>query len=281
MNLAHAARARPAGAAAAAFLLALVALALLGPILMAANPDSPVGTLATPPSAEHWLGTDLARRDVLARLLSAAAPSLGVAAVAVTLSATIGAVSGAIAGLTGGWIDRAVSATGDVILALPRLVLLVAILGLLARDSGQRFLVVSVALGLTGWPGLARVVRGQVRSLREQDFVTSARAIGLTEGQVLRRHILPHVLPQVVGFAALAAGGTLLTDAALAFLDIGGAGGRPTWGRMVLDGKNSLGSAPWISLAPAAVILAATVALNLLGEAVSDALDPRRSEGPR
>jgi peptide/nickel transport system permease protein len=213
--------------------MVIVALALLGPLL-AGDPlqqhDLARGALQ-PPTLSHWLGTDQHARDVFARLAHGARLSLVVAAIAVTVSTTLGLAIGLAAGTLPGVAGLVVSRLIDLALALPRVVVLllvVAAVGVLPAP------LLGLALGATGWPGVARLVRGEAQRLREQEFVTAARALGASPARVVRREILPGTLPVAFVAAALGVGDVLLLEAGLSFLGLGIRPPTPTWGGMIL-----------------------------------------------
>lgn len=272
-------RALPARAGAQAVAL-LGALAILAPLCAPWDWRlQDLGPHLAPPSLAHPFGTDTFGRDLLSRCLYAARVSLAVGALAVAVATGVGTAAGVLAGFLGGWTDRLLTALGDLLLALPRLVLLLALLAVLELHGGGRVAALIAVLGLTGWMGVARVVRAQVRSLREREFVLAARALGVPTARVLAVHVLPHVLPLALVHASLAVGATLLAEAALSFLGLGVSPPTPTWGVLVHEGWETP-AAPWATLFPGGLIVAATLAFNLLGDGVRDALDPRARELP-
>lgn len=254
----------------------LALLALLTPLLAPHDPTAlNVGGRLAAPQPGYWMGTDNLGRDVLSRVLYGARLSLSVGFVAVSLSATVGTLVGALAGYFGGWVDRALMWVVDLLLALPRLVLLLAIVGLFRTSGAQTLFLIVAILGLTGWMGVSRIVRAQVLSLREQDFVQAGRALGLSDARIVAVHILPNALAPVIVHASLAIGGTILTEASLSFLGLGVPPPTPTWGAIVSEGKEALLSAPWIAVFPGLFIVVAVMGFNLVGDGLRDALDPR------
>lgn len=257
-----------------AFLLTV--LAGLAPLLSANDPIAiDVGPHAVSPRFAFPFGTDDFGRDLLCRCLYGARISLSIGFIAVSISATLGTVVGAVSGFAGGWVDRGLMWFTDLLLALPRLVLLLAIVGLYRGSGAQNLIVIVVILGLTGWMGVARIVRAQILSLREQDFVLAARALGLPPARILFRHLVPNSLAPVIVYGSLALGGTMLTEAALSFLGLGVPPPTPTWGVMVNEGRLQMRSAPWITILPGLCIVAAVMSFNLIGDGLRDALDPR------
>lgn len=254
------------------FVLCLVALT--APLLAPYDPVQP-GDLATEwqvaPSAAHLLGTDQAARDVLSRLLYGARISIGIGVFAVAISVTLGTLLGAVAGYLGGWVDGAIMRFVDVVIAFPRLILLVTIVTLLEPSV----LLIVAVLGLTLWPGTARIVRGEVLGLREREFVLAARSLGYSRRRIILRHIVPNVLAPVIVAATLGIGDTIVLEAGLSFLGIGVQPPTPSWGTMVADGRDSLLNAWWLATYPGFAIVLTVLAFNLVGDGLRDALDPR------
>lgn len=243
---------------------------LLAPLLTSHPPSHDPTPLSASPRWGHWFGTDGARRDVWTLTLYGGRVSLGVSVLAVAIGTALGTSVGVVAGFARGWTERALMGLTDLLLALPRLVLLLVAMGLVQGTSG-RPLVVAVVLGLTGWMGIARVVRTQVLSIRELDYVTAARALGVSEPEIVWRHLLPAVLPSVAMYATLALGGTMLTEAALAFLGTGAGGGNPSWGALVAAGAATVTSAWWPMVFPTLAIAFSVVGANLLASRLEPA----------
>jgi len=251
---------------------ATVALALFAPWLSPGDPmEQALERALAAPSAAHPLGTDRLGRDVLTRLLHGARISLSIALLAVGLSITIGSLLGAVAGLVGGWVDAVVMRTVDVVLAFPRLVLLLVVAGLF-QDS---YLFLVLVLGLTQWPPPTRLVRAEVRGLRERDFVLAARALGFSRRRIVLRHLIPNALAPVLVSATLGVGDTIVLEAGLSFLGVGLDPQIPSWGTMLADGRSAMLNGWWVGVFPGVAIVVVVVALNLVGEALRDALDPR------
>jgi peptide/nickel transport system permease protein len=254
----------------------VVTFTLLAPLISRFDPlEIDVGPALEAPSAAHLLGTDGFGRDVLTRMLYGGRISLSIGFVAVTIAATIGTSVGAIAGYAGGTVDRALMWVVDLLLALPYLVLLITIVGLFRVQGAANIFLMVVILGLIGWMGVARIVRAQVLSLKQQEFVQAARALGYGHTRILFRHILPNTLAPVIVFCSLAVGSTMLAEASLSFLGLGVPPPTPTWGVMVNDGRDPLILAPWIATFPGLAIAFSVMSFNLLGDGLRDALDPR------
>ena len=249
-------------------------IALVTPLIAPYDPamQGPLPGRLAAPSSEFLLGTDHVARDVFSRLMYGARVSLSIGFVAVGISVTIGTLLGAVAGYLGGWIDTVVMRFVDMVISFPRLVLLIAIVALF--DTQSIFLIVAV-LGFTQWPGTARIVRGEVLSLREREFVEATRARGFSRRRIILRHVIPNVLAPVIIAATLGIGNVIVLEAGLSFLGLGLEPPTPSWGSMVADGRDLLLNAWWISTFPGLAIVLTVVAFNLVGDGLRDALDPR------
>jgi peptide/nickel transport system permease protein len=261
-------------AVAGAVIVGVMALAaLLAPALAPYAYDAQLREDAEQgPGARHWMGVDPLARDLLSRVLYGARVSLDVAVTATAVSVLIGVVAGALAGYFGKWTDEALMRTADVFSAFPGILLAVAITAAFRRPS---LAVVFVALGLVGWSGVARIVRGQVLSLREEEFVTAAAALGAGRLRILFRHILPNCLAPVIVTATLLVAGNILGEAGLSFLGIGVQPPHPSWGGMLAEARQSMTHYWWMCAFPGAAIALTVLAFNLLGDGLRDALDPR------
>ncbi len=260
-----------AGAAAVGLVAAAAALApLLAPYDPTAHGDL-VGQRFLPPSGEHLLGTDGFGRDLFSRILYGARLSLAIAALAVFVSVSVGTLVGATAGFFGGAVDGVLMRLVDTVMAFPRLVLLIAVMALFEPSIAMMVLV----LGLTQWPQTARIVRGEVLSLREREFVLAARGSGLSRRRVLFRHVLPNAGGPIIVAATLGIGDVIVLEAGLSFLGLGVQPPTPSWGGMVADGRDHLLNAWWVATFPGLAIVLAVLAFNLVGDGLRDALDPR------
>jgi len=230
-----------------------------------------IGVRLQAPSFAHLLGTDDLGRDVLARILFGARISLLVGFVAVGIATLIGIVLGALSGFYRGWVDGVIMRFVDIMLCFPTFFLILAVIAFLEPSIWN----IMVIIGVTSWMGVARLVRAEFLSLRERDFVQAARALGASDGRLIFRHILPNALSPVLVSATLGVAGAILTESALSFLGIGVQPPTPSWGNMLIAGKQTLGTAWWLSVFPGLAILFTVLGYNLLGEGIRDALDPR------
>ncbi len=223
------------------------------------------------PGGRYLLGTDTQGRDVLSRVLYGARLSLSVGLISQTVAVTLGVLLGLLAGYYGRWVDALVMRLADVTLAFPTLLLLIAV----AAAVKPSLPVIFVVIGVVGWAGMARLVRGQVLVLRRAEFVLAAQALGARDRRVLLRHLLPNVRAQVIIAATLGIAGAIMAEAALSFVGLGAQPPTPSWGAMVADGRDLLRVAPWVSFAPGLAIGVAVLGFNLLGEGLREAWEPR------
>ena len=260
----------------------LAVLAIAAPIVARHDPFGiDLINSLEPPSAGHWFGTDIQGRDVWARLVFGARVSLSVGLVSQGIALTLGIILGLVAGYYGRWVDELVMRLADVTLAFPTLLLLIALVAALQPS----LTVVFLTIGVVGWAGMARLVRGQVLVVRELEFVQAERALGARDSRIIMRHILPSVVAPVVIAATLGVAGAIMAESSLSFLGLGVQPPTPSWGSMIADGRDlyQLRHAPWTSVFPGLAIGAAVLGFNLLGDALRDALDPRalRASVPR
>jgi peptide/nickel transport system permease protein len=255
-------------------IIALYLATLLTPLLAPWDPIAQrdiAQTSMLPPSTEHWFGTDRFGRDIFSRVLYGARISLSIGFIATAISITVGTLLGAIAGYAGGRIDALLMRFTDMVLAFPRLVLLILIVAMFE----QSLVVITLVLGLTQWPTTTRIVRGDVLSLREREFIQAARALGFGHTRIVLRHLVPNVLAPVIVSATLGIGNTIVMEAGLSFLNLGPPPPTPTWGSLIADGKDYLTRAWWIATFPGMAIVLVVLAFNLVGDGLRDALDPR------
>jgi peptide/nickel transport system permease protein len=254
-------------------LLVLAVLCLLAPwIAPYSYAEQDLTLIFGPPSAAHWLGTDRNTRDVYARLIVGARVSLSVGFTAVLIIMSVGTALGAIAGFFGGWVDAVIMRFTDILLSIPQILLLISAAALFKASLETTVIVI----GLTSWPGAARLVRGQFLSLRNQEFVTAARAIGATPLQIIRRHLFPNTLAVIIVEATLWLSYAILLEAALSYLGLGVQIPTPSWGNMLQQGQTELlNGAWWLTLFPGLAIFITVLAFNLMGDGLRDALDPR------
>lgn len=255
----------------AAIVLAMFVLAVVAPVLGRDPGEIEIARRLQPPSWAYPLGTDDLGRDVLTRILYGARISLLVGFVAVGIATSIGIVLGALAGYYGRWVDTLLMRFVDIMLCFPTFFLILAVIAFLDPSIWN----IMIIIGLTGWMGVARLVRAEFLSLRERDFVLAARALGAGDSRIIFRHILPNALSPVLVSATLGVAGAILTESALSFLGIGVQPPTPSWGNMLIAGKQTLGTAWWLSVFPGLAILITVLGYNLLGEGIRDALDPR------
>jgi peptide/nickel transport system permease protein len=264
---------RPAAVFGAAVLLLVLVLALFAPWLA---PYDPLATswsaVRKAPSAVHWFGTDEVGRDLLARVIWGARASLSAGLVAVLIAVAVGLPLGMVAGYVGGWVDMLIGRLTDAMLAIPFLILAIALAAFLGPSLSNAM----IAIGVTATPIFVRLARGQVLQARAEDWVEAARAVGNPRARILVRHILPNILPPVLVQATLTIASAIIAEASLSFLGLGQQPPAPSWGSMLNTAQRFLTQAPWMALFPGAAIFVTVLAFNLVGDALRDALDPRR-----
>src|SRR5881296_2047218 len=255
----------------------LVIVALAAPLIAPFEPNRQIDIVHLtnqPPSWTFLMGTDPLSRDVWSRIVYGARVSLGIGAHGALVAVALGTLVGAIAGYYQRWIDAVLMRGVDVGLALPRIfILLMAV----ALWDGLPFAALIIVIGLTSWFGTSRLVRAEVLSLRERDFVVAARAAGAGSGRVIFRHVLPNAAGPIIVSAALGIGNMMLLEAGLSFLGLGVPPPAPSWGNMIADGWHKMTVAWWASTFPGLAISLVVMAFNALGDALRDALDPRRA----
>ena len=263
----------PSGRFGVLALLALGLAALLAPLVLkdpAAMPDVVAG--ATPPSLAHPFGTDQLNRDILSRVMHGGRISLAVAGLAVLLSLGLGSLVGLVAGYVGGRLDAVLMRAVDAALAIPRLFVILLLLVVWERIPLGALILV---LGTTGWFATSRLVRGEVLRLRHEAFVLAAEGLGAPARRTILRHLLPNAAGPLLVAATLGVGDVILLEAGLSFLGLGIQPPTPSWGGMVLDARPLIVSAPWTAIFPGAAIVVTVLSVNLIGDALQAALDPR------
>ncbi|MEO8576751.1 MAG: ABC transporter permease [Gemmatimonadales bacterium] len=268
----------PASLSAAALLVTIAAGCFIVPLMIPMDPlamPEIVKLINLPPSIDHFMGTDQSSRDVLSRLLYGGRISLSIAVFATLVSVTLGTAYGAAAGYSTGILRSLLDRVLDALLSIPRLLILIAIFAAWPDASVKRFVLI---LGVTGWYGVARLVRGQVLALKTRDFVMSARAMGATPSRIFFRHILPNSLTPVVVAATLGIGHVIVLEAGLSYLGVGLDPPAPTWGGMIQDGAASIRNVWWLSLFPGLAIVLTVMAFTILGDALLRALEPRQKQ---
>ncbi len=253
----------------------LVILAIFAPLIAPYEPDAVDTSLrGASPSAEHWLGNDDIGRDILSRIIYGARIALIVGIGATAIAVTIGVTVGATAGYFGGRVDFMLSRLVDTLMSFPLLALLLT----LSAVFGPSLRNVVVVIGLTVWASYARLVRAEVLSLRERDFILAARASGAGDRRIIFRHIVPNALGPVIVIASLAIGGIIILESALSFLGLGVSRPTASWGTMLSDGREFIRNYPHIAIAPGIAITITVLSFNLVGDGLRDALDPRQKE---
>jgi peptide/nickel transport system permease protein len=253
-------------------LLLMAAAALLAPALAPLSPlQQNLANDLLPYSSDHPLGTDKLGRDVLSRLIYGARVSLGVGLATVTISLVLGFVIGSIAGFWGGWIDQALMRLVDILMAFPGMLLAIAFTAVLGPGLDH----VILALCLIGWTGYARLVRGEILSLREREFIQAARALGCKPARTIVRHLLPNLLPPLLIQATFGLAAAIVAEGSLSFLGLGVEPPTPSWGAMLNEGRQFLLVAPHLTTYPGLAIMLTVFALNLAGDALQTRLEAR------
>jgi peptide/nickel transport system permease protein len=263
------------GVVAAVFIVMLAIVALIPQVFEPYDPNQPASRFrGEGPSWDHPLGRDDIGRDILSRLIRGTRVALIVGVFAMLISLTVGVTVGAVAGYFGGWIDTFLSRIVDALLAFPILVLLIVLAAVLGPSLSMTVWVI----GLTVWSTYARVVRADVMSVRERDYVFAARAIGANDLRIIVRHVLPNVLGPVIVLATLSVGGIIILEAALSFLGFGIQRPTPSWGNMLADARAYILTFVHMAIPPGVMIFLTVLAFNLVGDGLRDALDPRQRE---
>ena len=254
--------------------LFFVLVAVLAPVLPIPDPAATDwGAVRKAPSAAHWLGTDELGRDVLSRMIWGAQASLLAGVVSVLIAVLMGVPLGLAAGYFGGWTDSVISRVTEALLATPFLILAIA----LAAFLGPSLTNAMIAIGVSATPIFIRLTRGQVLSVKTEDYVEGARAVGLSHLPIIGRYILPNVFPPILVQATLTIATAIIAEASLSFLGLGQQPPAPSWGSMLNVAKNFLSQAPWMAIWPGVAIFLVVLGFNLLGDGLRDALDPRET----
>ncbi len=255
-----------------AFIILLILVAIFAPWIAPYGPaERSPGAFREPPSMEHWFGTDTIGLDVFSRVVYGARISLRVGIIATIMTVIIGLILGAVAGYFGGKTDGLIMRITDVFLAIPYIVLAVAIATLFGKSVNSVILV----LGLTGWLGLCRIVRASFLSLNKLEYVEAARSLGFGHTRIIFRHMLPNALQPVIVYATIEVGAIILAEAALSFLGVGPVPPTPAWGLMVSEAKSTLAVAPHMLFFPGMAIFLTVLAFVFVGDGLRDALDPK------
>ncbi|KVK51278.1 diguanylate cyclase [Agrobacterium deltaense] len=249
-------------------------LAIAAPILPIADPVATSwSAIRKAPSAAHWLGTDDLGRDILSRMIYGARASLMAGVVSVMIAVVIGVPFGLISGYFGGWVDMVISRITEALLAMPFLIMAIA----LAAFLGPSLTNAMIAIGLSAMPIFVRLTRGQVLAVKTEDYVEGARSIGLNHIDIMTRYILPNVFAPIIVQATLTVATAIIAEASLSFLGLGQQAPAPSWGSMLNTAKNFLSQAPWMTMWPGIAIFLVVIGFNLLGDGLRDALDPREA----
>jgi len=254
------------------FILIMITFALLAPIIAPYGPtDIDIKNILSAPSHAHIFGTDTLGRDIFSRIVYGSRISLSIGFIAVGIAVIMGVLIGSIAGYYGGKVESVLMRFVDIMLCFPTFFLILAVIAVLEPSIFN----IMIVIGATGWMSVARLVRAEVLSLKERDYVTCASVMGASDAWIIFRHLIPNAIAPVLVSATLGIGGAILTESALSFLGIGVQPPTPSWGNILMDGKSTLGVAWWLTIFPGVFITLTVLSYNLLGEALRDLLDPR------
>jgi ABC-type dipeptide/oligopeptide/nickel transport system permease subunit len=250
-------------------------LALLAPLLATHDPfQTSFMTVRKAPSEVFWLGSDELGRDIYSRMLYGARASLMAGVISVVIALVTGVPFGLLAGYFGGWTDSVISRATEALLAIPFLIMAIA----LAAFLGPSLTNAMIAIGLSATPIFIRLTRGQVLSIKSEDYVQSAKALGSSHARIIVSHVLPNVMPPLIVQATITVASAIIAEASLSFLGLGMQPPNPSWGSMLNTAKNFMSQAPWMSIFPGTAIFLAVLGFNLLGDGLRDALDPRQEK---
>jgi peptide/nickel transport system permease protein len=259
-----------------ALILGILLVTVFGPIIAPFEPATQSGTAIEryqSPSSSHFMGTDKFGRDIFSRVLYGARISMSVGLLAVLISCIVGIGIGVAAGFFGGVTDEVLMRFTDGLLAFPRILLVLLLVALFSNS----YLLIILVIACTSWMGIARLVRAELLSLREREFIQAAVASGVSRARMVWNHLLPNALGPVIVAATLQIGTVILLESTLSFLGVGVQPPTPSWGQMVFEGRDALLSAWWVAAAPGAAIMTAVISFNLLGDGLRDAMEPRES----
>jgi peptide/nickel transport system permease protein len=254
------------------FIVLLVLVAVFAPLIAQYGPtERTPGAFREPPSGDHWFGTDQIGLDVFSRVVYGARISLRVGILATLIAITIGLVLGATAGYVGGWIDSLIMRITDIFLAIPYIILAIAVATIFGKSVNSVILV----LGFTGWLGICRIVRASFLSLRRLEYIEAAQALGFSRRRIIFRHMLPNALQPIIVYGTVAIGSVILSEAALSFLQVGPTPPTPAWGLMVAEAKSTLSNGPHQLFFPGLAIFLTVLSFVFVGDGLRDALDPK------
>ena len=258
------------------FLSVVTIAAIFAPILAPYGPNDITGNFSAAPSMQHWLGTDQVGRDVLSRVIYAARVSLTVGIGAVAISAIIGTILGLVSGYFGGMIDGIIMRLTDMFMSFPYIMFILVV----ASIVGPGLTNIVIILGVLGWPGIARLVRGNVLAIKQSDYVKASIALGYSTPRILFKHILPNTVAPILIYATSGVAGAILDEAALSFLGLGVQPPDASWGNMLSSAQSIsiLTDQPWLWIPPGIFILLTVLSINYIGDALRDALDPHNSK---
>jgi peptide/nickel transport system permease protein len=256
----------------AAVIAVEILVAVFAPVVAPYGPfDADPRAALKPPTAQHWFGTDDNGRDLFSRVLYGTRISLRVGLISVAIGGGVGIVLGIVAGYRGGWIDNVIMRAMDLLLAFPGILLALGIIAILGPGLSN----VMVAVGISAIPSYTRLARASTLALRDRDFVTGARAVGCGDGRIMARYVLPNVLPPLIVLTTLGVAGAILTAAGLSFIGLGAVPPTPEWGAILTLGRKYINQAWWYTTFPGLAIALTVLGINMLGDALRDALDPR------
>ncbi|SCX90012.1 oligopeptide ABC transporter permease [Alkaliphilus peptidifermentans] len=261
-------------------LIILVLSAVFAPFLTPYSPDEMnFSNVNAAPSRQNWMGTDNLGRDYFTRLLYGGRVSLMVGVISAFISVTLGSTIGGIAGFFGGRVDNILMRFAEIVMSFPFLPLAITISAVVGANVAPetKMYIVMMIIGCLSWPGLSRIVRGQILSLKEQEFVLAAKALGIPNYKIILKHLIPNTIGYIIVSAALSMANAIMAESGLSFLGLGVVPPTPTWGNMVQHARNLhvLRTRPWLWIPPGVAILLAVMSINLLGDGLRDAIDPK------